>query len=302
MDLNLLLSTFLILFAAYLLASMAGLISEKSGTVNISIEGTMIMGATLYVLMMNGLGAGWASMEMWGVIFSTLIAGLGGVMFGALLGMATSFFKADNIIAGTALNLLAPVIFLIVRFGVTGGDFIINTPPIWTIYEYFPYIMAGSALTLSIITWVVLNKTSTGLRLRTAGENPYSLETTGISTNVTRFLVLLVAGFLAGASGAVIRMNQFGGFVGTVYGAGFIAIGIVIFGQWKVLGSVIGSALIGIVLAFVQVATGAWEIVEQYRDLFLIIPFVIPLLTLMLFKKVSSPSAVGKPFSKSTRT
>lgn len=301
MDLNLLLSIFLILFAAYLLASTAGLVSEKSGTVNISIEGSMIMGATLYTLMMDGHGMGWSSLGIGGVFYSMLIAGMGGVAFGSLLGVATSFFRADNIIAGTALNLLAPTLFIIIRFGMTGGDFAVSAPPIWTIYEYFPHIMAAIALAISGITWIVLHKTVIGLRLRTAGENPYSLETSGISTNMTRFGVLLVAGLLAGMAGAVIRMNEWGQFVGTVYGAGFIAVGIVIFGQWKIVGTVFGSALVAIMLAFIQVATGTWEFMEKYRDLFYIIPFVLPLLTMMLFKKVSPPAAVGKPFSKSTR-
>lgn len=302
MDLNSLFITFLILFSAYLLASSSGLISEKSGTVNISIEGTMIMGATIYSLLMNGNGLGWQdSMGSTGVILAMLMSGVIGVIFGLALGSATSFFKADNIIAGTALNLLAPTLFIMIRFSVTGGDFPLDTQPIWTIASWLPYLILSISLTIALTLWIILNKTIVGLRLRTAGENPYSLETAGKSTNRTRFITLLFAGFLAGMSGAMIRMAEWNEFVGTVYGAGFISLGIVIFGQWKIQGVVIGSAIIAILLATIQVFSAELEFVEKYKDLFSIIPFVIPLITLMLFKKVSPPAAAGKPFSKSNR-
>jgi simple sugar transport system permease protein len=122
MDLVEFFQVFFLTSSALLLASLSGLLSERSGVVNISIEGTMIMGATTYLFVMDP--AGLAMYQMLGagaVPIAAMIAGLVGMLFGLLLGTISVKFMGDQVIAGTALNLLAPILFLIVSLNVTGS-------------------------------------------------------------------------------------------------------------------------------------------------------------------------------------
>lgn len=292
----------LLLTAVYLLASSAGLISEKSGVANISLEGSMVFGATLYHIFMDGLGLR-DSMGVISPFVVMLLAGLLGSLLGLLFSIAVVTFMADQIIAGTVINLLAPALFSIlalVTFGTAG-----QMPPsvgIDSMLNWYSAYMFIFVVVIAIIIWFVLNKTSVGLRLRTAGENPYSLETAGVSVNKTRYVVLIVAGMMAAMAGAMLRMQLGQGiFIGTVYGAGFIAIAIMILGQYKIEGAFVGSFLVAFVLTLIQEARLTNNIILDYYNLFLIIPFALPILVMIIAKKTNTPKYLGKPFNKSNR-
>ncbi|RKX67454.1 MAG: hypothetical protein DRP42_00220 [Tenericutes bacterium] len=227
------LTSIFILFGVYSLASSSVLVSERSGTVNISIEGTMIMGAITQLVLLSPNGAGMIELGVVGILLSLLVAGAIGSIFGLLLGIAVITFKGDHVIVGTALNLLAPVLSLMIAitvFGTTSGG---NSPPSPLRpgnFDYLSLVFMGIGIMVLFGSWFYLAKTKSGLRLKSAGENPYSLETAGVSVSRQRYMALIVAGFLGGMSGAM-ASHTFTNFQHTVTGMGFIAIAILIFGQ-----------------------------------------------------------------------
>lgn len=301
------LSAFLFLFSMYSMASMAGLLSERSGVVNIGIEGTMIIGAVWFALLSNIFNE---YMNIWLVlILSLIISIMLSSLYTQILSVVTIKYMADHTIAGTGLNLLAPALAILLAGIMTGNTSEISQSD----FKYFSITLPGDGgifSTLSIITtllsliilatgWFVLNKTRVGLRLKASGENPYALETSGVSVNKTKYIALAIAGALSGFAGAIFVMDK--SFHFTVNGSGFISLGILIFGQWSIIGITIGSALIGILVAIFQNWVTVFGGESQLGYLMNTIPFIIPLIGLMIFKSVSGPASVGKPFRKDMR-
>lgn len=302
------LSSAIILIAMFSITSLAGLVSERSGIVNISLEGTMVMGGMMFAILMQ---FSQFVDNTWGPFVALMLSIIVGVLYSQLLSAATIPFMADHVIAGTALNMLAPAISIIVITQAFGTQRI--SIPASVINQGW----AGGVDTLSLIflivtivilvaAWVLLNKTHWGLRLKSSGENPYALETSGISVNKTRWIALSIAGGLAAMGGvfAIINLNAF---FGGVNGQGFIALGILIIGRWKIVGIAIGTIIMAVPLAFAS----SWETIPAVVDKFpseimQMIPFLIPLISLMIFKifgdKIySGPKSTGKPFKKNMR-
>lgn len=301
------LSAFLFLFSMYSMASMAGLLSERSGIINIGIEGTMIIGAVWFALLFNWFTGVVGNVGLSLILSLILSIGLSAA-YTQILSVVTINYMADHTIAGTGLNLLAPALAMLFAGVLTG-----NTSEVPQVdlkwfsqtlsdggsFSYLAIAMVVISLIILFIGWFVLSKTRAGLRLKASGENPYALETAGVSVNKTKYIAMLFAGALAGFAGAIFVMDK--SFHFTVNGNGFIALGILIFGQWSIVGITIGSALIGILVAIFQNWVTVFGGESQLGYLMNTIPFIIPLLGLMMFKSVSGPAAVGKPFRKDMR-
>ncbi len=300
------LSAFLFLFSMYSMASMAGLLSERSGIVNIGIEGTMIIGAVWFALLsnlFNGLMGIW-----WILILSLIISIAISSLYTQLLSVVTIQYMADHTIAGTGLNLLAPALAMLFAGMLTGNTSVVpqsdlkyftTTLKDGGIFSYLSILTTSISLIVLVSGWFILTKTRVGLRLKASGENPYALETSGVSVNKTKYTSMLFAGALAGFAGAIFAMDK--SFHFTVNGSGFISLGILIFGQWSIIGITIGSALIGILVAIFQNWVTVFGGQSQLGYLMNTIPFIIPLIGLMIFKSVSGPASVGKPFRKDMR-
>ncbi len=291
------LTTFIILFAVYMLASTAGLISEKSGTVNIAIDGTMIMGALAYASMASW-DAYWNAFGVMAPFVTLFFAMLVGMIYAQLLSFATINLMADQVITGTALNLFAPALSLILLFQYFKLNQII-IPATTMSWYVIPLIFLILALLIILFISFLLTKTTFGLRLKAVGENPYALETAGHSVYKMRWQALTIAGALAGLAGGMFIFYNSGSFAGTVNGAGFIALAIVIFGQWKIKGIVLGSFILAFIgslalLLMLLVPEIPYEIMN-------IIPFVIPILILCIFKSKKGPKSSGIPFKKDSR-
>lgn len=288
--------------AIYLFASLAALISERSGVVNIAIDGKMIIGALTFSLLYQSE----AFVETFGnatPYVALIIAGFAGLAYSVIFSFSVINLMGDQVIVGTALNLFAPAFALLViktNFGVntlTG----ISTSANWAgPVNTFAIIMVIVAFIVVGIAWVILNKTSFGLHLRSAGENPLALETSGYSVYKMRWISLSIAGFLAGMAGALFPVALgAGSFSGTVNGSGYIAITILIIGQWKIWGITLASMGFAVLAAFAAVWLSitdviAWEIIN-------ILPFLIPLIILVVIKKTDGPLAAGKPYRKDMR-
>lgn len=301
-----LLSTFLMLFTVYSMASMSGLISEKSGIVNIGIEGTMVIGAAWFALMYGVLSPEMNSVLK--LLISLSVSISISALYIQLLSVATITFMSDHVIAGTGLNLLAPSLAILCSGLLTGKTSFIDKPNLdaflhTTTYGYdFQMLfiwMAIIAIIILLIGAYILNKTRMGLRLETAGENPYALEASMVSVTSVRYKAIFIAGLLAGFAGSVYAMDA--QFYFTVKGSGFIALGILIFGQWTFRGITIGSALIASLISIFQNWVFAFGLNPQTGVLMSAIPFIIPLIGLLIFKSSNGPTAVGKPFRKDVR-
>ncbi len=299
-----------VLFSSYIFASSASLISEKSGTANISIEGNMIMGAILFIMFQKILSDSTTNETLLVIlpIFSIILAAIFGTIFSLLFAVVVINALGNQIITGTGINLLAPALAVFIgylTFGKADSATVVLTPQLssgWLQWLY-PILFVVMAILLFILILFIMRKTKTGLSLRAAGENPLALETSGTSVSSFRFIVLLCAGGLSAIAGAMWVFVQ-GNFIYTVFGAGFMAVGIVIFSQWKIERIIFGSLIIAILTAFTQnyLLIPALENLDGWAIFILkALPYIIPLIILLIAKKSGGPSSLGKPFKKEQR-
>ncbi|MFA6829846.1 MAG: ABC transporter permease [Bacilli bacterium] len=317
------------------LVAFGGMYSEHSGIVNIALEGIMVIGSMVAVavarslndVVKNGSLPSWAAM-----IVVILAAGIGGSLFGLLLSFASNALKADQTIAGTALNIMAPAIFLIVSTAMNNG---IETDwmswPSW--YKLSPDVFGVTerGFIRSLTTYTICNettffaivliplfafilyKTRYGLRLRSCGENPEASASLGINVLGLRYSSGLISGFLAGIGGCAFTLANTSDVYGDVAGLGFLSIAVMIFGNWNAV-KIIFAALF---FSFFKTLGNMTNILANSENSFLqalvsfpmasvvfaMLPYVVTLLVLIFTsKKSQAPNAEGKPFDVSRRS
>lgn len=298
-----------ILLAIYALASGSGLFAERSGTINLSIEGGMIMGALGYVLTTQTFVDKGYELTPW-------IASLGilaGIVFGVIITSFLSFtainLRGDQVVIGTAINIAAPVISLIAIVILTSGNFsaptnsiqittnLIDSLESWQVQ----LVIASVVMVLMAGLFILMRKTKFGLRLRASGENPHALAATGVSVVKIKHLAMLISGALAGLAGAlaVSSYSKFSSFTNTTLGMGFIAIAILILGQWRMQWTIIGALLFASMFAVIDHYSVQ---LEEYKYLIDLIPYVFTILVLPLISRWSKPpEADGIPYVNTGR-
>lgn len=243
-----------------LIVALAGVFAERSGIINIALDGIMIFGSfigavVVYKIQMAGNGPS----GQWLYVVALLASAAAGGLFALLLGFSAITLKADQTIGGTALNLLAPAISLFLIKVIYGNNAL--RMPVGTVKEYMLHIKTGTFLdaftdmsyistylmvALFILLSVMLYKTKFGLRLRSCGENPQAAASVGINVKKMRYMGVFISGALGGMGGYIyIATVASGTAQGTVAGMGFLALAIMIFGNWKPIGIAIGSLLFG---------------------------------------------------------
>jgi simple sugar transport system permease protein len=284
------------------LGALGGLFSERSGVINIALEGMMLIGAFF--------GA-WGADITGSWFFGLVIALLAGALFAALHALFAVTFRADQIVSGTALNLLAVGItgyMYVAIYGDEGTpDDLPRVPDVNLPIKSVPLIgdvfgqlnlMIWLALALVVVTWVVVFRTAWGLRLRSAGENPLAAETAGLSVVRTRYTAVMTSGALAALGGAFLSI----GFVHTftqnmTAGRGFIALAALIFGRWRPGAALAATLLFGFGSALAQrlpVFSDAGAV------LFQALPYVLTLIAVTgLIGRSIPPAALGRPLPKS---
>ena len=291
-----------------LFAALGSCFSEVSGVVNIGIEGMMTAGA------FTGCVVALFTNNPW---IGFLCGGLAGMLFGALHAFATVKLGADQTISGTAINMLAPGVAIMLAKALFKSTDTIPLPtsakiPLLfngtfdtstTFGTFMKNVFTNYATTYLvfiavIVVWFVFYKTRFGLRMRACGEPPQACETLGINVLRTRFTCVCISGFMAGLGGACVTMaitNQFRPI--SIVGQGFIAIASVIFGKFRPQGAMLGCLLFGFCTGL-KVVLGSSNVVSA--QLISMIPYVVTVLVLILFVgKSHVPSANGKPFIKS---
>ena len=331
-----------------LIVALAGIFAERSGIINLALEGIMILGAFIGVLVVYSFQkAGLfvkdqGQMLMWVALGISAVAG---AVFSLLLAFASINLKADQTIGGTALNMLAPalVLFLIniiinqntlgmftgdasSWFMLKKSDFGLGDVPVGelnlfqSVFMHKIYPTTFICIILFIILSVILYKTKFGLRLRACGENPQAADSLGINVYKMRYAGVVISGALAGIGGFVYALTTANcASTGDVAGFGFLALAVMIFGNWKPL-STAGAAFVFSLCKCIAAGYSSIDIngdkIYALKDLgdqlkaagidpgslFRILPFLITLIVLAFTSKNSrAPKAEGIPYDKGSR-
>jgi ABC-type uncharacterized transport system permease subunit len=283
-------------------AALGGLFSERSGVVNIGLEGMMLMGAFFGI---------WGA-DLTGSWFFGLLIGMAA---GGVLALVHAVFsvtlRADQIVSGFALNFLALGVtgyFFIDIFGTRGTpDNVARVPDVkLPLIEDIPFfgdifgqlnLLIWIGLLTVLLTWVVVFRTPVGLRLRSAGENPLAAETAGLSVVRTRYLAVMTSGLLAAAGGAYLSIGFVGSFTQNMTaGRGFIALAVLICGRWRPGGALAFALLFGFSSALAQ-RLPAFS--PSAATLFQALPYVLTLIAVAgVIGRSTPPAALGRPLEK----
>ena len=311
-----LLLQYTLIFASVLvLVALGGCFSEHSGVINIGLEGIMVMGALGGALMMKFLPDSTPAFLM--ILLVVLAAILLGMIYSLLLAVAAINFKADQTLVGTAMNLLgtaAATVFVKAMNTAESVDNVSSTIQYINAKKAF-LVNIGSfefnwfmllALILLIASYVVLNKTRFGLRLQACGEHPQAADSVGINVYKMRYAGVLISGLLGGIGGLVYitaGVSEWK-FENGVAGFGFLALAVMIFGQWKPIRIALAALLFGFFRALGNVYTG-FDFLQRLNlpsNVYNMLPYIFSLIVLILTSKNSrAPKAEGVPYDKGAR-
>ncbi len=317
-----------ILFAVpLLLVALGGMFSERSGVINIALEGIMIIGAlcsclTLSILDKSGLGTSHPQLSM---LIAILVAGASGIIYSLLLAFASINLKADQTIGGTALNIMAPAFAIVLTWAVQGQGQTTILIPTWTritqadfgieaadsffqnlIFKNF-YLTTPLAFLILAAAWFILYKTKFGLRLWACGEHPQAADSVGINVYRMRYAGVIISGFLGGIGGLAFTVAAGSGFQSTVAGYGFLALAVMIFGNWKplnILGASLFFALFKVIGSYSDSIPflPSFEGVAASEYIYLMLPYIVTMIVLVATSKKSrAPKAEGIPYDKGMR-
>jgi ABC-type uncharacterized transport system permease subunit len=264
-----------------LLAVEGELVVERAGIINLGIEGMLLTGAMTAVL---------AAQLTHSVALGSAGGIAGALVIGALFGLFAITLNADQIVTGTAINLLAAGATGLVYREMQQNALFVQPVPHLTLDLVVPLAWIAAPAVLALLLW----NTTFGLRLRACGENPEALTASGASVARHRWIALAIESVLAGLAGAYLSLALSSGFAENMSaGRGFIALSIVIFGRWKLKGALLGTALFGIAAAL-QYALQAMNRGLPFH-LLLAVPYVVTLLILCgIAGRVRAPEALGR--------
>lgn len=301
--------------APLIMTAIGGVFTERSGVVNIGLEGIMIIGAFISIIFNLTFAdklAGWAP---W---LGLVVAMVVGAIFSLLLAVAAISFRADQTVTGVALNMLglALAVFSVKmiydkgqtdsiseRFGRYDVPVLGDIPVIGRMFFHDLHMTSVLAIAVAFLAWFVIYKTPFGLRLRAVGEHPVAADTMGINVTKMRYIAVMISGALGGIGGAIYAQAIAGNFSAlTISGQGFMAIAAMIFGKWHPLGA-LGAALFFGLAQSLSIAGASIPYVKDIPEvILLILPYVLTILALAGFiGKANAPKASGKPYIKGKR-
>lgn len=301
-----------------LIVALAAMFSERSGVINIGLEGTMVIGAFAGTMYLHIRGSQGLENNQMSLIIAILISVVAGLAYSALHAFASINMLADQTISGTALNMFATAFTIFVARSMVGvqqvdftGNFrITKVPLLGEIPIIGPMLFQNVYLTtylgflILVLAAFVLYKTRFGLRLRSAGEFPQATDAAGVSVTKVRWSGVLISGALGGLGGLAYIVPISTEFNGTVSGYGFLAIAVLIFGQWKPKLIALAAFFFGILKAISAAYTGIPFLYELGipKVVYQILPYVTTIIALFLTSKKSvAPSSLGQPFDKGKR-
>ncbi len=301
-----------------LIVALGGLFAERSGIVNIALDGTMIIGAFTGIMFLHLFQKPEAASEQGMLLLALLVSAVTGVMVSLVHAYASINMKADQTISGTAINVFAPAISIFVarlvlgvqqvpfanHFAIDKVPVLGDIPVIGPMFFQKCYLTTYIGFLILAVAAVVLYKTRFGLRLRACGEHPQAADSVGINVYRMRYAGTLISGALAGIGGLVFVIPTSTNFNATVSGYGFLALAVLIFGQWKP-GRILFAALF---FGLMKTIAATYSVIPRLvalnipSDIYKMIPYIATLVVLAFTARNSqAPRAEGIPYDKGER-
>jgi len=299
-----------------LIVALGGMFSERSGVINIALEGIMIMGAFAGILFIHTFQQFIPGQQV--LFLAIIVSMLAGIAVSFLHAYASINLKANQIISGTAINMLVPAIAIYTARMIRNvqqipfvNQFRIDSIPLLGDIPFLgPFLFRNTYITTYIgflilaLSVVFLYKTRFGLRLRACGENPHAADAAGINVYAMRYAGVLTSGALAGLGGLVFVVPTTIEFNPEVQGYGFLALAVLIFGQWKPWRILIAALFFG----FMKAISSSYSGIEFLRVIaipgyvYKMIPYIATLIVLAFSSKISfAPKMAGMPYDKGRR-
>ncbi len=302
-----------------LIVALAGMFAERSGVINLALEGEMIFGSFMGAIAVYGfqMSGAFENSPQLMFIVAMIIAAVSGAVFSLLLSFSAINLKADQTIGGTALNMLAPAIVCTMGLAFFNQEKLVmpkstnyviindNISEFGKIFADKMYISTYIVIAVFVLLSIWVYKSKTGTRMRACGEHPQAAASVGVNVYAMRYLGTTISGALAGLGGYVYIATTAGGTAdSSVAGMGFLALAIMIFGNWKPLGIALGAIMFGF-LKCLSVMSSQIEFLNNLNlpmYFYNIIPYFMVLVVLALTaKKSGCPKAEGIPYDKGMR-
>lgn len=301
--------------------AIGGIYSERSGITNLALEGLLGFGAFTGALCVTIIAPLFAADSQLPMYIAFVVAMLGGMIYSMLHALLCIKFKANQVISGVVINILAMALTTFFTnqannalFGKPSNKFVLTVsrrltvpviseiPVLGAIFTNF-YPFEVIILVVAFAAWFVLNKTRFGMHLRACGDNPHAVDAAGISCTRVRFIAVMLSGALSGLGGMCFAYSMSATFSSSIYnGFGYLAIAGLIFGNWKIMPA------FGACLLFGLARSGGYKLVEvmqmpsSFSDLAMTLPYIVTLLLLVFFSKSNrAPRALGEIYDKGKR-
>ncbi len=301
--------------------AVGGIYSERSGVTNLALEGFLGAGAffgALFVALTTGMFAATSQLPMY---LALLVSMLGGALYATVHAALCIKFKANQVISGVVVNLLATALtdFLTSQinagvFGQSSDKFVLSVSNRLTIQPLASIPVLGGFFTnvypfefiiiiVAIVAWYVMYKTRFGMRLRACGDNPYAVAAAGCNVARMQLAAVLISGALSGLGGMCFTYSVFGSYSTSIYtGYGYLAIAAMIFGNWKIPQTLAACLLFGFARSAGYVLIQKLGMPSTYSDLIMILPYALTLLLLVFFSKNNrAPRALGEIYDQGKR-
>ncbi len=298
-----------------LITALGALYCERSGIVNIGLDGLMIVGSFSGGLSILLLQRAFGS-SPWTIAVGLIVAMLIGGLFSLLHAFASINLQANQVISGTAINMMAGALTIFLARNITGSgnirlpaslskqniSILKDIPLVGPLLFRNTYATTWLVLLILAIFTFILYKTSFGLQLRACGEHPHAAAAAGIDVGRMRYIGVIISGAFAGLGGCIYLVTFSGEFNGSVAGFGFLALAALIFGQWKPLGILATTLFFG----FASTVSNVSQVIPEFANIPLVFlkvfPYVVTLIALVIFSKSSqAPKAAGEPFDHAKR-
>lgn len=295
--------------------ALGGVFSERSGVVNIGLEGLMVIGAFTAIVFNLTFVDVFGELTPW---IALLVAMGVGALFSTLHAVASITFRADHTVSGVAINLLATgltmfLVKLIYKKGETGIisigfskvdiPILKDIPVIGKIFFQNTYFTSFVGIFVAVIAWFIIYKTPFGLRLRSVGEHPMAADTMGINVTKMRYLGVIISGGLGGIGGGIYAQSITSNFShSTISGQGFMAMAAMIFGKWHPLGA-LGAAIFFGFAQSISIIGSSLPFLKEIPNVYLLIaPYVLTIIALTGFiGRAEAPKADGVHYIKGSR-
>ncbi len=299
-----------------MIVALGAMFSERSGIINIALEGIMTMGAFTGILFLSLTGASMSGQTQ--LLIAVVISMATGMIFSLFHAYASINMKSNQVISGTALNMFAPAFAIFVArviqgvqqvpfnntFRIASVPFLGKIPFIGPLLFQNAYITTYIGIGIFLLSYVVLYKTRFGLRLRSCGEHPQAADAAGINVYRMQYAGVLISGALGGLGGLVFVVPTSTNFNADVAGYGFLALAVLIFGQWKPVNIMFASLFFGLMKAVASAYSGIpfLSVLGIPSYFYKMVPYIITLVVLIFTSRNSqAPKAEGIPYDKGQR-